>query len=134
MRKAVDPANIVYINFENDRLFPMELAHLNDLVEGYYELYPEKRKEKVYFFLDEIQNVKGWEKFVRRIHDTLNISIFVTGSSLQLLGSEIATALRGRTITYEVFPCSFAEYLRFREIEVNLHSSSSLKLYCPCVQ
>lgn len=126
LRQTVDPVNAVYINFEDDRLYPIELGNLNDLVDAYYDLYPEKREEKIYFFLDEIQNVENWEKFVRRVYDTLNVGLFITGSSATLLGSEIASALRGRTITYEIFPFSFAEYLRFRNIEVNLHSSSSL--------
>ncbi|CAA6821172.1 MAG: Predicted ATPase, partial [uncultured Sulfurovum sp.] len=120
LRKRIDPQNIVYINFEDDRLFPLKLKNLDDLMEGYYELYPEKREEKVYLFLDEVQNVEGWEKYIRRIGDTLNLQLYITGSSSKLLSSEIATSLRGRTITYEVFPFSFKEYLRHKEIEVNL--------------
>lgn len=126
LRQTINPVNVVYINFEDDRLFPIGPGNLNDLVEAYYDLYPEKRHEKIYLFLDEIQNVDGWEKFVRRVYDTLNVGLFITGSSSTLLGSEIASALRGRTITYEIFPFSFAEYLDFRNIEVNFHSSSSL--------
>ncbi len=125
LRTRVNPACIVYVNFEDDRLFPLELPHLDDLMEAYYELYPHNRDQKVWLFLDEIQNVQNWELFVRRIYDTLNLEIFITGSSSKLLGAEIATALRGRTITYDVFPFSFREYLRFRDIEVNLHSSRS---------
>jgi uncharacterized protein len=125
LRERVHPTSIVYVNFEDDRLFPLELSHLDDLVEAYYELYPRNRDQKVWLFLDEIQNVQNWELFVRRIYDTLNLEIIITGSSSQLLGAEIATALRGRTITYEVFPFSFNEYLRFRDIAVNLHSSRS---------
>ncbi|CAA6819476.1 MAG: Predicted ATPase [uncultured Sulfurovum sp.] len=126
LRKSIDPKNIVYINFEDDRLFPLKLENLDDLMEGYYELYPEKREEKVYLFLDEVQNVQGWEKYIRRIDDTLNLQLYITGSSSKLLSSEIATSLRGRTITYEVFPFSFKEYLRHKEIEVNLYSSKSV--------
>ena len=126
LRKSIDPQNIVYINFEDDRLFPLKLENLDDLMEGYYELYPEKREEKVYLFLDEVQNVEGWEKYIRRIDDTLNLQLYITGSSSKLLSSEIATSLRGRTITYEVFPFSFKEYLRHKEIEVNLYSSKSI--------
>lgn len=126
LRKTIDPQNIVYINFEDDRLFPLKLENLDDLMEGYYELYPEKREEKVYLFLDEVQNVEGWEKYIRRIDDTLNLQLYITGSSSKLLSSEIATSLRGRTITYEIFPFSFKEYLRHKEIEVNLYSSKSI--------
>ena len=125
LRERVDPATIVYVNFEDDRLFPLELAHLDDLMEAYFELYPHSRDRKVWLFLDEIQNVHNWELFVRRIYDTLNLEIFVTGSSSKLLVADISTALRGRTITYEVYPFSFREYLRYRGIEVNLHSSRS---------
>jgi predicted AAA+ superfamily ATPase len=126
LRQSIDPRNIIYINFEDDRLFPLKLENLDDLMEVYYELYPEKREEKVYLFLDEVQNVEGWEKYIRRIDDTLNLQLYITGSSSKLLSSEIATSLRGRTITYEVFPFSFKEYLRYKEIEVNFYSSKSV--------
>jgi len=126
LRQSVDPQNIVYINFEDDRLYPLTLEKLDDLMEGYYELYPQKREEKVYLFLDEVQNIKGWERYVRRVYDTLNLQLYITGSSSKLLSSEIATSLRGRTITYEIFPFSFREYLRYKEIEVNLYSSKSI--------
>jgi len=125
LRERIPPQNIVYINFEDDRLYPISLKDLDALVQAYYELYPDKRDEKVYFFLDEIQTITGWERFVRRLYDTLNIQLFITGSSSKLLAGEIATALRGRTITYEVFPFSFAEYLRYRNIEINLYASKS---------
>jgi predicted AAA+ superfamily ATPase len=126
LRRRVPNENIVYINFEDDRLFPIGLKDLDGLVEAYFELYPHKRGEKLYWFLDEVQNIEGWERFVRRIYDTLNLQLFVTGSSSRLLSSEIATSLRGRTIVYEIFPFSFKEYLLAKEIEVNFHSSSSL--------
>ncbi len=126
IRLSVPKENIIYINFEDDRLYPLELAHLDMILESYYELYPTKRDEKVYLFLDEIQAVSNWELYIRRIYDTLNLQIFITGSSAKLLSSEIATSLRGRTITYEIFPFSFKEYLKFQGIEVNLNSSKSL--------
>lgn len=126
LRVTIPKENIIYINFEDDRLYPLELAHLDMMLEGYYELYPQKRDEKVYLFLDEIQAVSQWEVYVRRIYDTLNLQIFITGSSAKLLSTEIATSLRGRTISYEIFPFSFKEYLKFQGIEVNLHSSKSL--------
>lgn len=125
LRKNVSQENIVYINFEDDRLFPITLKDLDLLIEGYYELYPNKREEKVYFFLDEVQAIENWEIFIRRIYDTLNIALFITGSSSKLLSSEIATSLRGRTIVYEIFPFSFKEYLRHQKIEINLYSSKS---------
>lgn len=125
IRKTTDSKNIVYINFEDDRLFPLELRDLSALLDAYYELYPDKKNEKVYFFFDEIQNVQDWEKFIRRLYDTENCAIFITGSSAKLLSKEIATALRGRTLSYEVFPLSFSEFLAFRDIKKDLHSSKS---------
>jgi hypothetical protein len=125
LRASVDPRNIIYLNFEDDRLYPLALHDLDSLMEGYYALYPDKRNEKVYLFLDEIQNIPEWERYVRRVHDTLNVQLFVTGSSSRLLSQEIATSLRGRTLTYEIFPFSFREYLAYQQIEVNLNSSRS---------
>lgn len=126
LRQTIARENIIYINFEDDRLYPLELASLDSLLEAYYELYPIKRDEKVYLFLDEIQAVENWELYVRRIYDTLNLQIFITGSSAKLLSTEIATGLRGRTITFEVFPFSFKEYLIYKNIKIDLYSSKSL--------
>ncbi|MBN2895608.1 MAG: ATP-binding protein [Campylobacterales bacterium] len=126
LRETTSRENMIYLNFEDDRLYPLRLEHLDLILESYFELYPRKREEKIYLFLDEVQVVEGWELYVRRVHDTFDISIFVTGSSAKLLSTEIATSLRGRTISFEIFPFSFAEYLAFKNIEVNLHSSKSL--------
>ncbi len=126
LRLDISNENIIYINFEDDRLYPLELSHLDMLLEAYYEMYPKKRDEKVYLFLDEIQVVSNWEVYVRRIYDTLDLQIFITGSSSKLLSTEIATNLRGRTIFYEIFPFSFKEYLEYKDISINLNSSKSL--------
>ncbi len=126
LRKSISRENIIYINFEDDRLYPLELKSLDLLLESYFELYPNKKNEKIYLFLDEVQVVENWEIYVRRIYDNENISIYITGSSAKLLSSEIATSLRGRTISYEIFPFSFKEYLRYKQIDINIHSSKSL--------
>ncbi|TLP39383.1 ATP-binding protein [Arcobacter arenosus] len=126
LRKTTPRENIIYINFEDDRLYPLELKSLDLLLESYFELYPNKKNEKIYLFLDEVQVVENWEAYVRRIYDNENISIYITGSSAKLLSSEIATSLRGRTISYEIFPFSFKEYLRYKQIDINIHSSKSL--------
>jgi uncharacterized protein len=117
LRLKVRPENTVYINLEDDRLFPLQLNNLNELIEAYYELYPKKRTEKVYFFIDEIQVVEGWEKFIRRLLDTENCCVVLSGSSAKLLSKEIHTSLRGRSISTEVQPLSFKEYLRFKNID-----------------
>lgn len=126
LRDTTARENILYLNFEDDRLFPLELSHLDLILEAYYEIYPSKRGEKIYLFLDEVQVVDNWELYVRRIYDSLNVRVFITGSSAKLLSSEIATSLRGRTISFEVFPFSFKEYLKAKDIDANLNSSNSL--------
>jgi uncharacterized protein len=107
--------NIIYINFEDDRL-NIKKENLDDIINAYFELYQKKDTSKLYFFLDEIQNVQGWEQFIRRIYDTITKNIYITGSSSKLLSKEIATSLRGRSIPYEIYPLSFKEFLNFKEI------------------
>ena len=128
LRKDIARENIIYLNFEDDRLFPLEIKDLDDILEAYFELYPQNYGKKLYLFLDEVQVVDGWEKYVRRIYDNYDIHIYITGSSSKLLSSEIATSLRGRSISYEIFPLSFSEYLRFRDIKVDFYSTKSLAL------
>ncbi len=126
LRKKRLGENIIYINFEDDRLIGISVKDLEGLIEAYFELFPKKREEKIYIFLDEIQIVPDWEKFVRRVYDTLNCNIFITGSSSKLMSKEIATSLRGRSITYEIFPLTFYEYLNFKKVKVDVYSSKNL--------
>lgn len=117
LKKKIEQTRIIYINFEDDRLLPLAIKDLDDLVEAYFELYPENKTRKIYCFFDEIQNIDNWELFVRRIYDKEKVKIFLTGSSSKLLSQEIATSLRGRTLNYQMFPLSFKEFLRFKDIE-----------------
>ena len=123
LQKEVARDRLIYINFEDDRLFPLKLKDMDDFLQSYYELYPTNRDEKVWFFFDEIQEVPNWEKFIRRIWDTENCRIYLTGSSSKLLSRELATSLRGRTLPYEIFPLSFSEFLNFNEIKANKKTS-----------
>ena len=109
LSEFVPKQNMIYINFEDERL-DLKASDLGLIIDSYYELYPEQRGE-LYFFFDEIQNVEGWEKFVRRIYDSVSKKIFITGSSSKLLSKEIASSLRGRSLSFEIFPFSFKEYL-----------------------
>lgn len=117
LSKKLSRENLIYINFEDDRLFPFNEESLDDFITAYYELYPSKKDETVYFFFDEMQDVPNWEKFVRRLYDTEDCRIYLTGSSSKLLSKEIATSLRGRTLPYEAFPLSFSEFLSFKKIK-----------------
>ncbi|MEJ5352670.1 MAG: ATP-binding protein [Melioribacteraceae bacterium] len=113
--KTVDKENILYINFEDERL-NLKSEDLRLIIDAYYELYPEK-KDSLYIFFDEVQTIPNWEKFVRRLYDTVTKNIIITGSSSKLLSKEIASSLRGRAIWYELFPLSFSEYLHFLNID-----------------
>ena len=126
--RGVPKENIIYINFEDERLIDLKVGDLDTILQAYRELYPDTPLSETYIFFDEIQNVDGWEKFVRRIHDSITKRVYITGSNSKMLSTEIATELRGRTLPYEVFPLSFREYLRFRDIPQDQND-----LYSPSV-
>ena len=121
----VKKEQILFFSFEDDR-FSFTQENLDLLIQAYKELYPEQELSKVYIFFDEIQDVNWWEKFVRRIYDFETKNIFITGSSAKFLSKEIATALRWRSLSYEIYPLSFSEYLSFKDIEVDLYLESSI--------
>jgi len=124
LREHYPSENIVYISFDDDRMFGFELPDFQVLIDAYYEMYPLKKDETIYYFFDEIQNIPNWELFIRRIYDTEKCRIFLTGSSSRLLSKEISTGLRGRTVIYTLFPLSFTEFLGFKGIQPELYSSS----------
>ena len=115
----------LFINFEDERL-DLNVEELDLILQAYRELYPDQHLDTCYFFFDEIQNIAGWEKFIRRVYDTITRNIFITGSNSKLLSSEIATSLRGRTLGFEIYPLSFREYLNFKKINSDLYSSRQL--------
>ncbi|MCG2826956.1 MAG: ATP-binding protein [Thermoplasmatales archaeon] len=108
---------LFYINFEDERLEGMTLKDLSKIVELYRKYNPESKT--MYLFFDEVQNVDGWEKFVRRILERRDVRVFITGSSSKLLSKEIATTLRGRSLSFHLFPLSFQEFLSFKNMNFN---------------
>ncbi len=104
----------VYINFEDERFIEFSASEFDQIVDVSMELF----NDKPVFFFDEIQNIKHWEKFARRLADN-NYRVFVTGSNAQMLSKEIGSTLGGRFLIKKLFPLSFAEYLRFKEIDLN---------------
>ncbi len=106
---------IFHMNFEEPSVSSkLTLRTLDKLYESYREhIYPEGR---AYLFLDEIQNIEEWERWVRTRNETENIKIFITGSSAKLMSREISTLLTGRHLSFEIFPLSFAEFLDFHQI------------------
>ncbi len=115
-RKAVGPAErAVYLSFDDDRLADLGLEQLGFLLDEYYRRHPALRGTgTVSWFLDEIQFVPGWERFVRRALDTEKVEIVVSGSSARMLSREVHTSLRGRGLATVIRPFGFREFLRHR--------------------
>lgn len=103
---------IVYLNFEDERLTGMTVEDLNKILEVHGQL----SDKRPMLFLDEIQNIEGWEKFARRIADN-KYKVVITGSNAKMLSKDVASVLGGRYITHDVFPFSFDEYLEINGID-----------------
>ena len=116
--------DLLYINFEDERLGELSAEELSKIVEAHYRRNPQGRTRPGAMFFDEIQLVDGWERFVRRLVDRDPAHICVTGSSAKLLSREIATSLRGRSLATEVFPFSFVETLTHRAIRIEARPSA----------
>lgn len=114
MNDGIPSSQIVYVNFEDERLLEIGVDDLNTLLEIGIEFSGSNGKP--YLFLDEIQNVDGWEKFVRRVAD-MKYRINITGNNSKMLSREIASTLGGRFMVVNVYPYSFAEYLSANHIE-----------------
>ena len=104
---------ILYFNFEDDRIDSLEVKDLDLIKTCYEEMYD----SRPIFFLDEIQLVDRWEKFARRLADQ-KYQVYITGSNAKMLSSEIATTLGGRYMIYEVYPYSLKEYLKASGIDI----------------
>ena len=116
LAEGMDRERLPYINFEDERLAGLTAEHLDPLIEEYYRRFPGFRgRETVLWCFDEIQTVPGWERFIRRLLDSEQVELFVSGSSAALLSREIATALRGRAWEIVVHPFSFEEALRHNQ-------------------
>lgn len=107
---------LLYLNFEDKRLLPMDQKKMGKVIDSLYTENPQLHDEKCFLFLDEVQNIEGWPLVIRRLLDTKNIEIYITGSSAKLLSKEIATSLRGRSIAMEIQPYNFPEYLSSKQI------------------
>ena len=111
-----------YVNFEDDRFLGFRAEDADSLYQMLVEFFGDRK----IFFIDEIQNISGWEHFVRRFMD-LGIKFYITGSNASLLSRELGTRLTGRYVPLELFPFSFREFLQFRGEPVpNLHRMTSI--------
>ncbi len=110
--KGIEWNQIIYINFEDERLAEFSLNDFNDLLSVQAEL----TDKTGYFFLDEIQNIEGWEKFARRMADSKEHT-FITGSNAKMLSQEIENRLGGRYLTKYITPYNFSEFLTAKQID-----------------
>lgn len=108
--------HVLYLNFEDDRLLPINQKKMGEMIDALYTLQPDLHNHRCFLFLDEVQNVEGWPLVIRRLLDTKDIEIYITGSSAKLLSKEIATSLRGRSLSIEIQPYNFEEYLDSRNL------------------
>ena len=106
--------DFLYINFEDERLASIQANELGMLLEAYWELYDQKHP---FIYLDEVQNISGWEKFARRLAEEKRI-VMITGSNAKMLSREIASTLGGSYIQRNIYPFSFKEYLTYRGISL----------------
>lgn len=108
-----DWSQIIYINFEDDRIIDFTINDFDDLIETAHELAEDK---EIYYFLDEVQNIDGWQHFARRMAD-LKKHVYITGSNAKMLSSEMEQVLGGRFLSVRIMPFSFEEVLRYKGIE-----------------
>lgn len=113
---GISSKNMIYLNFEDERLQNFQAIDFDLLLDTYRELYNPNRDEIIYLFLDEIQIVKDWDRSIRRLHESGMYKLFLTGSSSKLLSSEISTLMAGRNVTYVIFPFSFQEMIKARNL------------------
>lgn len=114
LREGHDKQEILFVNFEDERIADIKKEDLHLIVECYKEMFA---CEPI-IFLDEIQNIDGWEHFARRLADEKR-RVFITGSNAHMLSREIASTLGGRYLMQEVYPFSFKEYLEYRGIKLD---------------
>lgn len=114
--RGIERERLIYFNFEDERLGSLQAEELGTIIEEYYRQYPRFRQQvQVTWCFDEIQLVPGWERFVRRVLDTENVELFLSGSSARMLSREVATSMRGRAMETVITPFSFREFLRARD-------------------
>jgi predicted AAA+ superfamily ATPase len=104
----------LYIDFEDERLSNFKAEDFQHLEEAFWETHPKATGQEAAYFLDEVQNVAGWEKFARRIAEKERVKVYISGSSSKMQPQQLHTALRGRAWSIAVFPFSFIEFLQVK--------------------
>jgi len=123
LREGHNIREIVYVNFDDERLRQMKAEELDLILQA----YASTNEGMPLLFFDEIQNIDGWEHFARRLANQ-KYQVFITGSNAKMLGRDIATTLGGRYWTRNVYPFSFKEYIGSEQIDLDPHWSKSPQL------
>ena len=126
LSQKVKPQQIVWIGFDDERFSGITDSNLDEIVQVYQELYPKTPVKKAFFFFDEIQRIKNWELFVLRLYKSYCKNIFISGSNADMLSGEMNSALRGWPLEYKVFPLSFKEYCKFKNINFETKSERGI--------
>ncbi|MCL6088296.1 MAG: ATP-binding protein [Actinobacteria bacterium] len=124
--KKLNGKQYLYINFEDERIIDFKKDDFNLLIESYLELKQPDLKSKIYLFFDEIQNVKNWEKFLNRLREDSTYKIIISGSNATLLSPEISSFLTGRSITVNLYPFTFKEFINARGFKFEMQDSFDL--------
>lgn len=118
LAQGVERERLVYFNFEDERLGSLRADDLGAILEEYYRRFPSFRQQvEVTWCFDEIQLVPGWERFARRMLDSENVELFLSGSSARMLSREVATSMRGRAMETVITPFSFREFLQGGQVK-----------------
>ena len=119
--KTTQANNIFFINLEKPEFIPYknDAAYLNNIFDEYLKIANPNTKEKIYFFIDEVQIFNNWEVFVKSKYENSNIKFIITGSNSSLLRSNYATVLTGRVLKLQVYSFNFSEFLTFKNIKHN---------------
>ncbi len=129
VEKGVDWNQIIYVNFEDERLNEMKLSDLDTIVAAASEM----TDKQPYFFFDEIQNIDGWERFARRLADQ-GERVYITGSNSKMMSSEIISRLGGRYMMKYVTPYNFTEYLTAKNIQHDEEAMLTTQMRAKIVQ
>jgi predicted AAA+ superfamily ATPase len=126
LSQEIDPQEILYINFDD----PFFIPYSNDATKLYEVIQTAQKltqKKITYLFLDEIQAINGWERYVKSVYDSEEFKkIFITGSNSSLLNGDLATLLTGRYITQKIYPLSLQEILKINNISSYMELSSNI--------
>ncbi|MCI1720975.1 MAG: ATP-binding protein [Bacteroidales bacterium] len=122
--KGIDKKKILWLGFDDERLYDMTTSELDEVITAYSEMFPDISIREVYMFFDEIQIIEKWELFVLRLYKSYCKNIYISGSNAFLLSGELSSALRGWPIEYNAYPLSFKEFCNFKQVDYTSYTEN----------